>query len=123
MLIPGTIMCGALLAGIAASYGRELEAHRRPDRAWWIRRLLILPMLAIIACAAMDLFQLSPSLAAFSAAMLSMGGYDIIRLIERRWLSRLQLDPHRPVDLRPSEDGLARFPNSTERAERQDRER
>ena len=82
------VIGAALLAGLAASYGRELEAGRRPDRTWWVRRLLILPILAIAATAATDLFALQPSIAAFSAAMLSLGGYDVLRLLEARWRQR-----------------------------------
>jgi thiamine monophosphate synthase len=80
---------GALGAGIAASYGRELEAHRRPDRHWWVRRLLIVPLLAIASTAATELFGLSKSGAAFMAAMLALGGYDAIRLIEAKWRHRI----------------------------------
>ena len=83
----------ALVAGLAASYGRELEAERQPDRGWWLRRLLILPLLAIAATAATDLFDLQPSVAAFSAAMMSLGGYDVLRLLETRWRQRLQTTP------------------------------
>jgi hypothetical protein len=91
------VITAALAAGIAAAYGRELEANRRPDRNWWIRRLLIIPLLVIAATAATELFGLSKSGAAFTAAMLSIGGYDVIRLIEARWLRRVGLaDPCPP---------------------------
>ena len=86
----------ALLAGLAASYGRELEARRVPDRSWWLRRMLLMPLLAIAATALTDLLGLSPSLAAFSAAMLSLGGYDAIYLLERRWRRTLEGLPHPP---------------------------
>lgn len=79
----------ALGAGLAASYGRELEARRQPDRRWWIRRLLIIPFLAIAATAATDAFALNASASAFTAAMLSLSGYDALRLIEQRWRNRL----------------------------------
>ncbi|HEU0135375.1 MAG TPA: hypothetical protein VFR28_11180 [Allosphingosinicella sp.] len=79
----------ALAAGVAASYGRELEARRRPGTDWWIRRLLIIPLLVIAATAATELFGLSRSGAAFTAAMLSIGGYDAVKLIEGRWLRRM----------------------------------
>ncbi|WP_114952229.1 hypothetical protein [Sphingosinicella terrae] len=85
----------ALLAGLAASYGRELEASRTPDRRWWIRRLLIMPLLAIAATALTELLGLSTSLAAFSAAMLSLGGYDALYLVERRWRRALDQFPQR----------------------------
>ncbi len=78
-------IAAALAAGTAASYGRELEANRRPDRQWWIRRLLLTPLLVIAATAATELFNLSRSAAAFTAAMLSIGGYDVLRLVEARW--------------------------------------
>jgi len=82
----------ALVAGLVASYGRELEAQRQPDRRWWIRRLLIMPLLAITATAATEAFGLSNTVAAFSAAMLSLGGYDALRLIEHRWKQKLQTE-------------------------------
>jgi hypothetical protein len=85
------VIAGALAAGIAASYGRELEAGRHPDGGWWIRRLLITPLLVIAATAATELFGLSKSGAAFTAAMLSIGGYDVIKLVESRWLRRMGL--------------------------------
>ena len=79
----------ALFAGLAASYGRELEAGRRPDRRWWLRRILIMPLLAIAAATATDMFDLSTSMAAFTAAMLSLGGYDALNLIELKWKQRI----------------------------------
>lgn len=85
------VIVAALAAGLAASYGRELEAQRHPDRRWWLRRLLIIPLLAIASTAATDAFDLSTSLAAFTAAMLSLGGYDAIRFIEARWKTRLDV--------------------------------
>lgn len=80
----------ALAAGLAASYGRELEAKRQPDRHSWMRRILLMPLLAIASTAATDVFVLSPSIAAFTAAMLSLGGYDALRLLESRWKARLE---------------------------------
>lgn len=79
----------ALVAGLAASYGRELEAQRQPDRRWWLRRFLIMPLLAIAATAATEAFGLSKSVAAFTAAMLSLGGYDALRMVENKWRERL----------------------------------
>lgn len=85
------VIAAALAAGTAASYGRELEAGRRPNGEWWVRRLLITPLLVIAATAATELFGLSKSGSAFTAAMLSIGGYDVIKLIEARWLRRVGL--------------------------------
>jgi hypothetical protein len=90
------VIGAALAAGIAASYGRELESNRRPNPEWWIRRLLITPLLVIAATAATELFGLTRSGAAFTAAMLSIGGYDVIKLIETRWLRRVGLDERDP---------------------------
>jgi hypothetical protein len=95
LLAEGTsyaVIGAALAAGIAASYGRELESSRRPNREWWIRRLLITPLLVIAATGATELFGLTKTGAAFTAAMLSIGGYDVIKLIEARWLRRVGLD-------------------------------
>ncbi len=98
------VIAAALAAGIAAAYGRELEANRRPDGQWWIRRLLITPLLVIAATAATELFGLSRSAAAFTAAMLAIGGYDVLKLIEARWLRRVGLggDPCPPETARDS---------------------
>ncbi len=79
----------ALGAGLAAAYGRELQAGRIPERSWWIARLLLLPLLAIGATAASEAFDLAGSTTAFTAAMLSLGGYDCLRLIEGHWRARL----------------------------------
>ena len=98
------VIAAALAAGIAASYGRELEARRHPDGGWWIRRLLITPLLVIAATAATELFGLSKSGSAFTAAMLSIGGYDVLKLIEARWLRRVGLvdaEPRSPPPPRP----------------------
>lgn len=84
------VLVAALAAGLAASYGRELEAQRRPDCRWWLRRLLIIPLLAIAATAATEAFDLSTSLAAFTAAMLSLGGYDALRFVEAKWIGRVE---------------------------------
>jgi hypothetical protein len=84
------VIAAALIAGLAASYGRELEARRNPDRSWWVRRLLIMPILAIAAAAAAEMLKLSSSMAAFATAMLSLGGYDALCMIERKWLRRLE---------------------------------
>jgi hypothetical protein len=85
------VIIGAVGAGVAASYGRELEAKRQPDRGWWVRRLLLTPLLAIAATEATQLFGLTKTGAAFTAAMLSLGGYDIIRLLESQWRRRAGL--------------------------------
>jgi hypothetical protein len=60
------IIALALGAGMAASYGRELEADRKPNRNWWIRRLLIITLLAVAATEATHLFGLTKSGAAFT---------------------------------------------------------
>ncbi len=101
------VIAAALAAGIAASYGRELEANRRPDGQWWVRRLLITPLLVIAATAATELFGLSKSGAAFTAAMLSIGGYDVIKLIESRWLRRVGLIDGEPRALTAPAEGPA----------------
>jgi hypothetical protein len=72
-------LTGALAAGLAAAY---------------------MPLLAIMATAATDAFQMAPSIAAFTTAMLSLGGYDIICLIERRWKNRLRAAA--PIEAAPA---------------------
>ncbi|HEX8214784.1 MAG TPA: hypothetical protein VF582_04850 [Allosphingosinicella sp.] len=76
------VILGALLAGLAAAYGREREALRDPGRRWWINRLLILPVLGITSAAAAETLSLSLAMAAFATAMLTMGGYEALRWIE-----------------------------------------
>jgi hypothetical protein len=92
------IIAVALGAGMAASYGREREADRKPSRQWWVNRLLLLPLLAIATSAALDAFGLSKSMAAFTAAMLAIGGYDALCLIERRWRARIDASEGEPND-------------------------
>jgi len=55
---------------------------------------LILPLLAISATAATDLFNLKPSVAAFSAAMMSLGRYYALQLIESCWRQRVEIVAH-----------------------------
>jgi len=98
------VISGALVAGLAAYYGRELEAGRVPDRRWWLRRILIMPILAIAATTATETFRLPTSLAAFCAAMLSLGGYDILNLIELRWKQRIALPGEQAPAARPEQD-------------------
>lgn len=83
-------VCVALGAGLAAAYGRELQSGRSPNRLSWIARLLLLPMLAIGASAASEAFAMSRNATAFTAAMLSLGGYDCLRLMEAQWKGRLK---------------------------------
>jgi ABC-type Na+ efflux pump permease subunit len=92
------IMIAALGAGLAAAYGRELEAGRSPNRLWWLRRLLILPLLAITTAAASDTFALNRTLSAFTAAMMALGGYDVLGLIEARWRRRLPVKAEARTD-------------------------
>lgn len=53
------VVAVALGAGLAAAYGRELQAGRNQARSWWIARLLLLPVLAIGASAASEAFSMS----------------------------------------------------------------
>jgi cell division septum initiation protein DivIVA len=82
------IIAVALTAGLAASYGREREAQQTPGRGWWLNRLLILPLLAIATSAAAEAFKLTEAMSALAAAMLSLGGYDAVRVIEKKWRKR-----------------------------------
>ena len=81
---------GALAAGLAAAWGRELEAGRPAGWRWLLRRLLVLPLLAIASAVAAEAFGLSATFAGFTAAMLSLGGYDALRLIEGKWNRRFE---------------------------------
>ncbi len=92
------IMVAALGAGLAAAFGRELEAGRSPTRLWWIRRLLILPLLAIATAAASDTFGFNRTLSAFTAAMMALGGYDVLGVIEARWRKRLPVEAEAATD-------------------------
>lgn len=44
----------------------------------------------IASAVAAEAFGLSPTFAGFTAAMLSLGGYDALRLIEGKWNKRFE---------------------------------
>ncbi len=83
------IVLVALSAGLAAAYGRRLQSGRAASLRWWTARLLLMPVLAITAFAAKSLLALSPSMTALTAAMLALGGYDCLRLVEQQWRARV----------------------------------
>ena len=83
------LILAALTAGVAAAYGRELQAGRNPGFRWWASRLLLFPILVIGSSAIRDLLALPPSMTALTAAMLALGGYDGLRWLEDRWRARL----------------------------------
>jgi hypothetical protein len=83
------LIVAALTAGVSAAYGRELQAGRNPSFRWWASRLLLFPMLVIGSAATRDLMALPPSMTALTAAMLALGGYDGLRLLEDRWRARI----------------------------------
>lgn len=83
------LILAALTAGVAAAYGRELQAGRNPSFRWGASRLLLFPILVIGSAAIRDLFALPPSMTALTAAMLALGGYDGLRWLEDRWRKRL----------------------------------
>lgn len=83
------LILAALTAGVAAAYGRELQAGRNPSFRWWASRLLLFPILVIGSAAVRDLLALPPSMTALTAAMLALGGYDGLRWLEDRWRARL----------------------------------
>lgn len=88
-LEPILLIAGSLMAGLLAAYGRLLRAGKRPMPRWWPAHLLLLPMLIIGSIAARDLLSLSPSLTALTAGMLSLGGYDLLRVMEAQWRRRM----------------------------------
>ncbi len=83
------LILAALTAGVAAAYGRELQAGRNPSFRWWASRLLLFPILVIGSAAIRDLLALPPSMTALTASMLALGGYDGLRWLEDRWRAQL----------------------------------
>lgn len=73
-----------LSAGLIGAFGRERHEGRKPDGNWWLSRLCIIPFLAITATTAVDQFRLSNQQAAFLAAVLSLMGYEAVRIILER---------------------------------------
>lgn len=73
-----------LSAGLIGAFGRERHEGRKPDSNWWISRLCIIPFLAITSTSAVDQFRLTNQQAAFLAAVLSLMGYEAVRMILER---------------------------------------
>jgi hypothetical protein len=83
------LILAALTTGVAAAYGRELQAGRNPKLRWWASRLLLFPTLVIGSAAIRDLFALPPSMTMLTAAMLALGGYDGLRWLENHWRAQV----------------------------------
>jgi hypothetical protein len=70
-----------LSAGLIGAYGRERHEGREPNLDWWISRLCIIPFLGIVSSFAVDQFGLSNQQATFLSSVLSIMGYEAVRLI------------------------------------------
>ena len=88
-LAPRVVAVAALVAGLAAAYGRELNAGGQPGWRWWLCRLLLLPCVAIAAITAEEVLSLSTNVTAFTITMLVLGGYDALRFVEQQWRLRV----------------------------------
>ena len=88
---PAVVIAAALVAGLAAAYGRELQLEKRPGLRWWASRVLLMPFLVIGSIAISQALLLSQSMTALCAAMLALGGYDGLRLLEQQWRARFLL--------------------------------
>ena len=93
-LAPKVVAAAALVAGLAAAYGRALNDGGRPGWRWWWCRLLLLPCIAIAAITAEEVLSLSTNVTAFTITMLVLGGYDGLRLIEQQWRLRVLRLPY-----------------------------
>jgi hypothetical protein len=78
------VLALGLSSGLIGAYGRERHEQRNPNANWWISRLCIIPFLAIVASAAVEQFHLTNQQAAFLAAVLSLMGYEAVRIIIER---------------------------------------
>lgn len=74
----------SLSAGIVGAYGRERHEGRAPDAQWWKNRLYIMPFLAITSSFLTDQFKLSNQQTAMAASLLSLLGYEAVRMISER---------------------------------------
>ena len=90
-LCPSVVIGAALIAGLAAAYGRELQLEKRPSLRWWSSRVLLMPCLVIGSIAITQALLLSESRTARCAGMLALGGYDGLRLLEQQWRARFLL--------------------------------
>jgi hypothetical protein len=66
---------------LIAAYGRERHEGRLPSSSWWVTRLCVMPFLAIVVVFAADQFSLTRQQYALLAALLSLSGYEAVRII------------------------------------------
>jgi len=85
VVAPEIMLTGALLAGLAAAFGRELHLGRRPRWRWWLSTLLLLPAAAIAGEALRDALALTTKVGTLLTMMIVMKGYDGLVLIEKHW--------------------------------------
>jgi len=78
------VLAFSLSAGIVGAYGRERHEGRAPDADWWKNRFYIMPFLAITASYLTDQFALSNQQMAMAASLLSLLGYEALRMILER---------------------------------------
>lgn len=75
------LMAFSLAAGMVGAYGRERHEGRAPGISWWQNRAMILPFLAIVSVWVQEQFSLTMSQLAMAAALLSLLGYEAVRII------------------------------------------
>lgn len=75
------LMAFSLAAGMVGAYGRERHEGRAPGISWWQNRAMILPFLAIVSVWVQEQFSLTSSQLAMAAALLSLLGYEAVRMI------------------------------------------
>lgn len=75
------------LIGLAAAWGREQHEEKSATRKWLVNRLLLMPFLALSAAALSEQFGWSRIVTAFAAGLLSLLGYEALRVLTTRTLA------------------------------------
>ena len=85
VIAPEIMLAGALLAGLAAAYGRELHLGRSPGWRWWFSMLLLLPSATISSEVVSDALSLTGKVRILVTVLTILRGYDGLTILEKHW--------------------------------------
>ncbi|MAW99514.1 MAG: hypothetical protein CMN72_07675 [Sphingomonas sp.] len=86
------IVAIASAIGLLGAYGRERNAGRPPDREWLINRLLVMPLLALLAGAGCSTLGMTLEVTSIVASLLSLLAYEALGVISTRFLKKVAGD-------------------------------